>query len=158
MRRFLALCVIASFWLSAGTVRTQAPDAPKKPDKIPAEAKAGTLEQLQAEALKNNPDLRVSEAKLRLAEAEFARDRANLLANIRGAFAEVEVARVAEAEGMNRFQTAQTLLPDKISRDEYGTIALTYYKLRKEVVVAEARLQFLLGRPTVQKSTPVQKK
>jgi outer membrane protein TolC len=157
MRRFLAFCLIASLCLSAGTVRTQAPnDAPKKVDKAPADAKPGTLEQLQAEALRNNPDLRVSEAKLRLADAEFMRDRNRLLTQVAAAFAEVEATRGGAAEGMERLRTAtQLFAAGRMSREEYGSAVLTYYKLNTDLVVVEARLQALLGRTGIQKSTPM---
>lgn len=147
MRRFLAVSLIAAFSLSTGVSQSQVRnDPPAKPD---------SLEALQAEALKNNPDIKVALAKLRLAEAKFERVRTNLKLQVELAHAEVEAARAGFAEGNERYKRAQQLfVKGAIAREELGAAELTMLKLRSEKTVKEAQLHLLLGRVADQKRSP----
>ena len=150
MRRFLPLVVIATLWFSPSTSWAQ---GEKKPAVKPA-----TLEQLQAETLKNNHHIKVAEAKLRLAEAELVRTRADLKHQIAIAHADFEAALAAEEEGLIRLKTAKFLFEKKcISREDYSSALVTYSNLKTNRIDYERRLNQLLGRPAVEKTPPPKK-
>lgn len=148
MRPFFVACLIAACWLKAGAARAQKD----------SDAKPMTLEQMKAALLKNNPDLRLAEAKLRLAEAKFARTRDQLLSKLEIAYAEVEAARRAEDEARIRYLRAIELFNNKsMGAQEFGSNQLAYFTIRETARLAEARLQALVG-PSILGSPPSKKK
>jgi hypothetical protein len=72
-------------------------ETPKEPVKPPA-----SLEQHIAEALKNNPDIRVAETKVRETEAELARTRMRVTSDITTLNAEILAAQAGEREAWIR--------------------------------------------------------
>jgi hypothetical protein len=145
MRRFLAISVIAAFCL---TVRVSPGQVGKEP------AKSDPLEELQAEALKNNADLKVEEAKLKLAQAKFERAQVQLKAQVGIAYAEFFAAQAGEKEGYERFNRAKQMYAiNAISKEDLGAAQLTWQKLHSEVAVKEAHLNALVGR-SGQKAVP----
>ena len=146
MRRTLAVSLIVVFCLSIGSTPAQISKEPAKPD---------SLEQLQAEALKNNADIKVAEAKLKLAEAVFERVRANLNAKIATAYAEVESTEAAVFEGRGALRRAAELhFKKSISTEELDAVRATVRKLDSDRAVKAAKLQLLVGRPTLKKAQP----
>jgi hypothetical protein len=131
-------------------------------EKKAEQPKKDSLEALIADGMKNNPDIKVAEekvrvalAKARLAEVEAEAERAKLKAKIAAAFAEVEAARTAEKEGLVRQVRADNLLKNKvISFEEHGAASLTVAKLRTERVFAEERLKILVGRSIGETGAP----
>jgi hypothetical protein len=156
MRRLicLALVMIAALCMS----RFEIADGQEKKQDL----KKDSLEALIADGLKNCPDIKVAEekvrvalAKVRLAEAETEAVRAHLKAKISAAYAEVEAARASEQEGRARMNRADTLLRDKaIAFEEHGAALLTFTKLRNERIVAQERLKMLVGRTIGGTGTP----
>jgi outer membrane protein TolC len=98
MRTAAAVTLAALLVLAMGNSPAQQGKAPP--------AKADPVEELQAEALKNNTDIKVAEAKVRLAEAELEQVRSHLKAKVAVAYAEVEAARVGAREGFDRYSRA----------------------------------------------------
>ncbi len=142
MRPFFAVPLMAVFCLSAGLIPAQVRNDPP--------TKADSLEKMQADALKNNTDVKVAEAKLKLAEAQLEQARAKLMADISVAFAEAEAARAGFEEGNHRYEMAMALAKRRaISQEDFSGAKLTMIKLKMEMAVAEARLQALVGRPVV---------
>jgi hypothetical protein len=139
MRRFVVIGFVVAIAVS---IRYATVDGQEK--------KAGkdTLESLQADGLKNNHDVKVFEAKVRLAEAELARVRANLQAEIGKAYRELQVAIIVEKESQIRLQRAELAFKNKvIAHEDFGSAVLTHAKFRSERVTAEERLKILVGRP-----------
>src|SRR5439155_11675590 len=66
---------------------------PSEPPKPPAAPEKLTLEELLNRALKDNPDVRVGEAKLREAEAELSRTRLQVAQKVIAAQAALDAAR-----------------------------------------------------------------
>lgn len=140
MRTVCLYALIAGVLLSMGT--TTAQDAKEAPSKPP------TLAELQAAALKNNGDIKVAEAKVRLAEAELDRVRAHVQAKVAVAFAEFEATRLAMAEGTERYQRVSELYnrrPPAISKEEFSAAKLTAERLRAEFQLREAELRVIVG-------------
>src|SRR5262245_49837883 len=91
------------------------------------------LDKLQADAIKNHPAVKVTEAKVRLAEAELAQTQAIVKAKVRAAYANINAAQAAEAEALSRHQRATELFLRKaINSEELGAAKLTYIKYRYE--------------------------
>ena len=124
MRRFLVVSLIAASCLCARTSHSQ--------DRKDPPAKVDPLDELLAEAMKHNHDIKVAEAKLKLVEAKLERTRAKLKAKISVVYAEVEAARAGFAEGKMRYDRAYQLhLRDRavITVEELAAAKLTMAKL-----------------------------
>jgi hypothetical protein len=104
------------------------------------------LDQLIAEALKNNPDIRVAEAKARESEAQLQRARMKVAADITILHAEIEAAKAGLEEGHDRYKRAISLYPKSMSKEDFASATLTYLKLKTELASAEAKLPYLLGK------------
>lgn len=111
------------------------------------EEKPASLDQLIAEALKNNPDLRVAEAKVREAEAELYRTRIRVTTDLQGVHAEIEAAEAGHKEALIRWKRAEKLFQSgSLSREDYDQALLTYLKMNAELVAKQAKLPYLLGK------------
>src|SRR5207237_8239659 len=82
-----------------------APAQPPREDK----GRGGTssLEAMLQTALKNNPDIRMAEAKLRVAEANLNRVRLQVTQRVTTYYHEVEMKRQAVEEAFQRYKTAE---------------------------------------------------
>jgi hypothetical protein len=107
----------------------------------------GSLEQLIAEALKNNPDIRVADAKVNQAEEEAKRTRMKVVGDISILHAEIESARAVWKEAELRFLRGKELLKrSAISAEDFAVMSLAHAKAKADLAVAEAKLPYLLGR------------
>jgi hypothetical protein len=149
MRR-LSLLLCAFFWISLGrgeaqTLKIQA-DVQKKLEQLRAEQKAG-LEQLIAEALKNNPDIRVGESKVRDAEMELQRTRMKVLSEVTVVHAEMQAAQATVEEASKRYERAKQLAAKGVGSAEAVDEAQNAFVKNKAVLaMIEARLPYLLGK------------
>src|SRR5262245_45909954 len=94
MRRIANTAVLAVL-LFGVTVLAQQPTTLQKPapdKKADAPPQPGSLEDLIAQALRNNPDIRVAEAKMREAEAELQRIRIATAQKVAALHASIEIA------------------------------------------------------------------
>src|SRR5438093_12866113 len=73
--------------------------ADKKEEQKPA---AGSLEDLIAQALRNNPDIRVAEAKVREAEAELNRTQISVAQKVIALHHDIAISRKARDEARGR--------------------------------------------------------
>ncbi len=125
----------------------QSPEIRIKVRQVPEQqpAKPTALEELQNEALKNNLDMRVSEAELRLAEARHVRDRGELIARVTNAVADTEAARAGLKEAEQRWERVKKLQDAKeVGADEVGAAQLTQLKFKRALEAAEIQLRLLL--------------
>jgi hypothetical protein len=141
-------CIKAQAERIVAESRIQALVGRKKANSLPKEL---VLKDLQAEAGKANPDYHFEEAKLRLAEAEYERDRRTLLAKVDILHAELTSAIATESEGNQRLTIAKRLFEMKaISREELEAAETTARKLKHERIVVERCFNQILGRPAVE--------
>jgi hypothetical protein len=117
--------------------------APAKPPDTPQKI---TLEELLARVLKDNPDIRVAEARLREAEAEL--NRTQLLAAQKAitfhAAWEAAKAKVAAVDA--DYQRMLKLLPSRaIAQEEVRQAEANLAAAKAELAKVEAELPFLIG-------------
>jgi hypothetical protein len=107
VRTITRLLALSAFLL--GSVALGQQPAPTKPDEPGKEKKPSQLEELLSEALRNNPDVRVAEAKFREAEAELNRARMLALQKVVAAQHNVDAATngVKTAEASVRLSEAK---------------------------------------------------
>jgi hypothetical protein len=137
----------AEFYIQAGK-KADEPKAPwNPPTKDPA--KAASLDQLIAEALKNNPDIRVAEAKAREVAAELDRVRLKVASDVAILHADIEAVKAALVKGHDQYERAKKLHEAKvISKEEYDAAKLAVEKMKAELASIQAKLPYLLGRQT----------
>jgi Protein of unknown function (DUF1549) len=148
-------CFAPAFGIAQGVPQKAVTEGGNKqdPDKKEQAKKTDTLEQLIAEALKNNPDIRVAETKVFAADAEAARTRLKLVSEITSLHADIEAAQAGVNEGKERLNRAKELYRQKvISKEDLAAAELTYVKQRAELASLQAKLPYLLGRPNAKGS------
>jgi len=112
------------------------------------------------EKVKTHPDIGVAEAKilvaeaqLQLAKAELVRTRQQLAAKVAVAYAEAEAAGHGEKEGQERLARVNALIQARaISREEVDAVQSIHAKLRAARLVAEAKLEGLVGGPIFERT------
>lgn len=153
----VAWCQTSSEPPTSGSQSKPAPSKTSKKASAPASEQpegsqkqsliAMSMEEMLATALKDNPDIRVAEAKLREAETELNRVRLDVAQKV-SIFRkdwEVHQARIAEYE--TRFQEAEKLMSSKaISHEEYRLTQVNVQVNRALLAKLEAELPYLLGR------------
>jgi hypothetical protein len=145
----LALGISAAFaGQAADEQKTGKEDKAGRQKGKPGKGDAQGLTDMLAEALKNNPDIRVAEAKLQEAEAELNRTRLQVTQTVMTLYHEVEAnrAQVRSAEAdLRRLNElgARGAAPQ-------ANLALAESRLLKakaDLAKAEAQLPYLLGKP-----------
>jgi hypothetical protein len=106
------------------------------------------LDAVFAEALKNNPDIRVAEAKLREAEAELYRVRVNVLNRVVILRHDIRSAKAAADEARSRYEREKALA----ARGGSGAADLSAAfaaaeKYLADLAVKQAELDLLIGKP-----------
>jgi hypothetical protein len=117
------------------------------PAKKPA---PGSLEDLLSQALKNNPDIHVAEAKLREAEAELNRTRVLVAGKIVALQASIRAAEKARDEAEARF-VASMKIREKVgirdgSDEEIRGLKLAWERSKYEVLKLQAEMPALIGK------------
>jgi hypothetical protein len=146
MRTLVALAVLL---LAVGPLCAQTEEIQKQIDKKLAQMRKdqAALDELLAEALKNNADVRVAETKVREAEAELYRARMNLLGRIIMQRAEIGAAQAAADEATSRYQRDAALAQNRgISPGELSASRAAMMKVKADLAVKEAELDMLLGK------------
>jgi hypothetical protein len=156
MRRIMSkAAVVAALLLCAGLVFGQQPqssgDSGGKPaspakDAPPAE-KPSALEEMIAQALKDNPDVRVAEAKLREAEAELNRTRHQVVQKVVQLQRGLETQRALVASAEAEFKRATELGKSAaISEAQLESIKQALLLAKAKLADLEAELPYVLGR------------
>jgi hypothetical protein len=140
-----ALLLVAAAAVSAQPKPDPKPEPPAKDKEAPAKSK---LEQMLEIALKNNPDLRVAEAKAREADAEVSRTRLAVTQKVVLLYNSIEAARANVQLAEKQLERLRALAArgtvDRETLDEGET------KLRQakaDLAKVEAELPYLLGQP-----------
>jgi hypothetical protein len=149
MRRLILSALVGCLVLGGSLAHAQTPAIQQKVAESLAkekDKKPPTLEDLLGQALKNNPDIRVAEAKVREAEAELNRMRLQVTQKMAIKHSEIEAGRAVVAEASAKFERANELRKRSvISLEEYRSVELTLQKVKAELARAEAELPYLLG-------------
>ena len=152
MRPIQSLAVLAILLIGVTQCHAQSDVKDKK------DPKADSLEQMQAEALKNSHDIKVHEAQVRLVQAELDRSRAILKTQIAITHAHAEAAQAGCEVGKAHYDRAARLFQLKaISFEDLDVAKLTWEKKQKEKVVIDSRLRCLVGQAALGKSEPPEK-
>jgi hypothetical protein len=142
-----ALLLVAAAAVSAQPKPDPKPEQPPAKDKeAPAKSK---LEQMLEVALKNNPDLRVAEAKAREADAEVARTRLAVSQKVVQLYNNIEAARANVQLAEKQFARLRDLLTRGVGVDR-ATVDEAEAKLQQakaDLAKLEAELPYLLGQP-----------
>ncbi len=141
--RMLALAMVLC---GVGTIAAQQPGSPPK-QKQKAAPEKSKLEEMLAEALKNNPDIRVAAAKLAEAEAELNRTRVQVTQKVVALHAAIaskkaEVAYREKQFGRYQALRVQGTIDAKLVDEAEDKLALTKAQLEE----LEAQLPGLLGK------------
>jgi hypothetical protein len=138
VERTACLAVLAAL-LAGGVALGQAggDPPPKDPD---ADKKPSQLEEMLARAMRDNPDVRVAEAKLREAEAELNRARLTAVQKIVALQRGSEQAQAAVAAAEARYKASQAML-EAAERDHERAIKLLERKQVTKEVVDATRLK-----------------
>jgi hypothetical protein len=142
-----ALLLVAVAAVSGQPKPDPKPEPPPAKDKeAPAKSK---LEQMLELALKNNPDLRVAEAKAREADAEVARTRLAVSQKVVLLYNNIEAARANVELADKQFERLRRMATRGLGVDQ-GTVDEAEGKLRQakaDLAKLEAELPYLLGQP-----------
>ncbi len=148
MQRFFAFTFVA--WLGFGSAvwSQSAPPTGVIPLKgIDKAVPVASLDQLIADALKHNPDIRVAESKVREAEAELSRTRMKVVSDVTFLQAEIQAAQALANHLKSQYELVNALYNDKkISREEYFPVVLAFEKASADLALKQAKLPYLLGK------------
>jgi hypothetical protein len=122
----------------------------KEPDKKDTqEPREDRLEDLIAEALRNNPDIRVAEAKVSEAEAELQKTRVATAQKVATLVQSIEIAIKVRDEAEQRYRTTQRIHTQSkgvVSLEELRTADLAWKRAIFEVVKLQGEMPGLLGK------------
>ncbi|GEM_PF-4877056 len=114
--------------------------------------KAMTLEELLAKALKDNPDIRVAESKVRDAEAAMNRARLLVHKEIAGLHEEIMAKREIVAEAESRLEIEKKL---KGGQRDLADARLTFVHAKFDLAKLESELLYLVGKQPATMAAPV---
>jgi len=151
----LLLCAGPGFGQFAAPEKAPQKTEPK--EKAEKKGVGQSLADLLAEALKNNPDIRVAEAKLQEASAELHRTRLKVTQKIVAAHNSLELQKAQVA-------AAETSLRRSLDLTKRGAVSARELEARKEQLILEkaklaalqAELPYLLGKQSLPKGTKSQ--
>ena len=105
------------------------------------------LDQQITEALKNNPDIRVAEAKVRESEAELNRTRMKVISDVTFLQAEIHAAQAMVDYAKKKYDRMSALQKaGSIEESVYGESALALEKAKADLAAKQAKLPYLLGK------------
>jgi hypothetical protein len=145
---------VSLVFLAAGLVHGQQPaggsSAGGPPAKEAVDKEKLKLEELLSRALKDNPDVRVAEAKVREAEAELNRARLMVAQKVTAFSAALDAARktVEEAEAKLR-RLAELGRQKVVSLEEVKEAESVLARAKAELAKVEAEMPYLLGKQSV---------
>jgi hypothetical protein len=115
----------------------------------PAKPAPGSLEDLLSQALKNNPDIRLAEAKVREAEAELNRARMLVAQKIVALQHSIQVAEKTRDEAQARYDGALKLFQQggkAVCAEDLRAAKLAWDRTKYELLKLQAEMPALLGK------------
>ncbi|MFO0965842.1 MAG: hypothetical protein U0793_09705 [Gemmataceae bacterium] len=142
-------CVALALVVGSSAVESnavaQTPEIQDKIDKA-LSGKRKELDELLQQALKLNPDIRLAEAKLREAEAQFNKTRLEVLQKVVTAQQQIRIAEAALQEATRRLDRVRALHTSKaVSAEEVDTALAVVQRYKAELDLAKAALPALIG-------------
>jgi hypothetical protein len=141
---------VSAALLGAVAVAAQQPAAPQKPaPEKKAETPPNPLDDLIAQALRNNPDILVAEAKVREAEAELQRTRVATAQKVASLQAAIVIAGKVRDEAEQRYRTLHELYTrakGTTSVEDMRAAKLAWERAIYEYVKLEGEMPALLGK------------
>jgi hypothetical protein len=126
----------------------QPKDAKEK--KTDQASQPGNLDDLITQALRNNPDIRVAEAKVREAEAELNRTRMSVAQKVVALFHSIDIARKMQNSAKQDFDTVTRLRGQggggAVSVEDFRKAKLAWESAIAQVAKLEAEMPALLGK------------
>jgi hypothetical protein len=127
---------------------------PKDKGKEAASAEKPSLEDLLAQALKDNPDIRVAEAKVNQAEAELNRTRLQVMQKVATFYSTRFAAQAKVTRAEKDLERVRRLLATSaISQEDYRATEQALIVAKADLEVIEAELPALLGKPPQTKAS-----
>jgi hypothetical protein len=149
MRKRIVVAGVASLFLIGSAGLAQTPEIQKQVEKKLEQLKKeqASLEDLMAQALKNNADIRIAEAKLREAEAQLYRARVTVLNGIVMLTHEIGSAKAAAKEANSRYVRDKELFSrGGLSAAELSASEAAMEKYKADVEIHKAKLDLLIGK------------
>jgi hypothetical protein len=143
----------------AATAGGQPPSQPKSPppkaeaSKPPAKSK---LEELLAQALQNNADIRVAAAKLNEADAELHRTRLQVMHKVVQAYHAVEIAQTNVTHWQKKFVSLKEQIsraPGSVTRRDLEEVESQVETAKAKLAAAAAELLLLVGKGPMESRT-----
>lgn len=120
--------------------------ASAEPTAAPKSAVPATLDEMLAKALKDNPDLRVAEAKLREADAELNRTRLQVMQKVVLYYRNVEANKALVEHAEKDFEMYQKIYKNgTLSATEFNKAQGALQQAKMKLAEVEAELPYLLG-------------
>ena len=156
--RVLAMVMITGFLVSGPAVFGDPPDKTSKPATNPAKDAAAqtkpakpdipTLDEMLAQALKDNPDIRVGEAKIREAEAELNRTRLLVTQKVFAFRQSWEHQRALADLAEKEWKRCQNLHSSgALPRETLDEVQAKLAAAKAALAQIEAEMPYLLGKP-----------
>jgi hypothetical protein len=137
-----ALLVVAIVAVTASPLPVPAQDG-----KQPASPAPGSLEDLLAKGLKQNPDVLVAEAKVREAEAELNRVRQMVLTKIAVLHADIDFAKAQVEQSSKQLKRLSELRAGgQASAEEFDLATVILLKHKSELARLQADMALLVGK------------
>jgi hypothetical protein len=150
MQRVMVRVAAIAFLLGGVSVVAQPTTPPQQPaPEKKAEAPPDSLDDLIAQALRNNPDIHVAESKVREAEAELQRTRVATAQKVSTLHHSIVIAKKVRDEAQQRFITYRNLFArggGTTSEEEMRGAKLAWERAIYDVVKLEAEMPALLGK------------
>jgi hypothetical protein len=154
-RRLPALAVVTMLgaWLVLAPAGADEPKpkaaplvAPLVKDPVPSKPGAGSLEEMLAQAMKQNPDILVAESKVREAEAKLNRARLQVMQNVVALRHSIEAQKTTVQQAEARFRRMKQLQGSAaISAQMVEEAEQTLVGEKAKLTALEAGLPYLLG-------------
>src|SRR5262245_6488372 len=142
----LAAVSVLTLLFGIGLLVAQEGGGDKKP-KDNAPGKEATLEELLAKAVKDNPDIRVAESKVREAEAELSRARLTVMQKVVKLHHEINAHKALVAQARRDLDRVLKLAAARaIAQEEIIQVQNALQVAQANLAKAEAELPFLLGK------------
>jgi hypothetical protein len=137
----------SSLFAQAQSPKTTVTEPKSTGDTAGKSAPTPSLEELLTKALRDNPDIRVAETKLREAEAELNRIRLQVMQKVVAYQHDLDMAARTLDEAKQRFKTVETLRKSaSVSADEFRLAAQAVARFEADKAKIEAELPYLLGK------------
>jgi hypothetical protein len=149
MRVHAVLLGLGSLLFAMGPAAAQTPEIQKQIEQKLEEMRKDrtALQDLLAQALKNNADIRVAEAKVREAEAELYRTRMAILNKIAMLQQQIRSRKAEVDEATSRYEREKILFnKGGSSAAEVSAAAAAVMKYKADLAVVEAELDGLVGK------------